>query len=227
MENEKGYTPEEVELEKLRAKTDEGLIRRGAEIVVDEKGERHLETTEKQKKLAEKEKKYEEDGYLPEIKDDNERKIEELEEVLSGMNEKIVEFTNSVDEETREKNQKEYDAAESDLKASADQLKKVIGFFKDNFEEFYKKSFSFRIPIEEMSNYRPARFSSRAGDKPFLSPTSGYLSDWRPVGAEQGRVRIEVRGPNYGEKRGRVLVNHEILDIYFPMGVMGAVVHII
>ncbi|MFA6526250.1 MAG: hypothetical protein WCT26_02430 [Candidatus Buchananbacteria bacterium] len=51
-------SPEQVNFEKSRAKSDTELIKNGAEIIVDEQGDSHLETTSKQKWEANREKEY-------------------------------------------------------------------------------------------------------------------------------------------------------------------------
>lgn len=51
-ESLKKYTTEEIDMEKSRAKFDTELIRGGAELMVDEEGKTHLETTKEQKENA-------------------------------------------------------------------------------------------------------------------------------------------------------------------------------
>jgi|GEM_PF-2214319 len=71
-------SPEQISIERLRAKSDEELIRGGASIEVDEEGDSHLAATEEQKRAAKNE--------IPEIR---EKKREEIIKKFIGVDEYI------------------------------------------------------------------------------------------------------------------------------------------
>lgn len=179
-------SPEQMGFEKSRAESDTELIRDGAELVVDEEGETHLEATEKQKEnIAETRKKevsYKELGYIPEIKENNENQIEKLRKVIEEMKEKTDEFTNNYFNKDLDKEGKnQLKKTISKFEKSRSYVEEIASFLGDNIDELTQRSISFVVDS----------YLNRFNTENIRGFTDGYFH------GRNGGVKFYVSGPDY------------------------------